>query len=52
MFRAVPLGEVALRPGELGVDLDVAVEGFLRRRHTTGFGSVVRSPGPLDPSSR
>ena len=39
VLRALPLGQVALRPGEVGVDVELAVEGFLCRRHTPGFGT-------------
>jgi hypothetical protein len=39
VLRALPLGQVALRPREIGVDVELAVEGFLRRRHT---GRVLR----------
>ena len=38
VLRALPLGQVALRPGEIPVDVELAVERVLRRSHrSTGF---------------
>ena len=50
VLRPLPLGQVALGPGER--EIDVGVEGFLRRGHSRQFDAELRKPGPPAPIGR